>query len=77
MQNLTHSPEVTETFATNAVFDACRANPERLSKYVCHGSAMASFTLLADGTHEVCIRSDQADLQGVVIALANVDQFDI
>ena len=75
MQNLTHAPEVTEGMATEAITQACRANEKReVRKGSVGGSwCKVSFTLLADGTHEAALRN--AD--GIVIALANVDEFDI
>lgn len=74
MQNLTYLlAEVTETNATERIMDACRANPDRRSVYLDDFACAVSFTLLADGTHEACLRHQN----GVVIALANVDEFDI
>lgn len=78
MQNLTHSPEITETLATEYILNGCRANPTRQTIYTmqANGSVIVravSFTLLADGTHEAALRNES----NVVIALANVDQFDI
>ena len=71
MQHLTFAPFVTETFATETIFNACRDNPER-NTYNGSGMVRVTFTLLADGTHEACLRNGH----GVVVALANVDEFD-
>jgi hypothetical protein len=71
MINLEHSPKVTMSTAMGAIFDACRANPNRLPcKF---GSYTAKFNQCADGKKHVAI---VRDAEGEVIALAQVDEFD-
>lgn len=71
MQNLTHAANISESFALETIMNACRANPARETR-IFKGRAV-SFTLLADGTHEACLR----DRGNVVVALANVDEYDV
>lgn len=72
MQNLTFAKDlITETLATEYILNGCRANELRYMRRI--GGGKVTFTFLADGTHEACLRN--AD--GVVVALANVDEFDI
>lgn len=66
MQNLTHAAATTEGKATEAIFNACRANPQRNAK------GAVTFRLMANGNHEAALR----DNDGVVIAIAHVDEFD-
>ena len=67
MLNLEHTNDITESRATDAIFDACRANEQRLPK---NG---VTFRLLVNGNHEAALR----DASGVVVALAEVDHFDV
>jgi hypothetical protein len=68
MRELIHTQDITEGKATEAIFNACRANPKREAK------GGVTFRMLADGNqHEAALRNDE----GVVIALAYVDQFDV
>ena len=69
---------ITETAATEAIFDACRANPERNTVFVGKGETKVSFTRLAldvgiGQRYEACLRNEE----GVVVALANIDDSDI
>lgn len=79
MQNLTFAKDlITETLAIEYILNGCRANEKRETSYTTHGNGAVvvravSFTRLIDGTHEACLRNED----GVVIALANVDEFDI
>jgi len=77
MHNLTHAPEITETEATEQIMSGCRANPKRdiaYLGYIIEGcKRVVTFTMLADGTHEACLRDENR----VVVALANVDEFDV
>jgi hypothetical protein len=79
MQNLTFAKDlITETLATEYIFNACRANPERLLACTWHVNGRdtvreVSFTRLIDGTHEACLRNSD----GIVVALAQVDSCDI
>lgn len=73
MKSLTHSPEVNETEVTEAIFNACRNNAARKPHRCMRAPGFSvSFTMLADATYEACVRNEQ----GVVVALANVDEFD-
>lgn len=76
MQHLTFAKDLTtETLATEYILHACRANEGRKPRFTFqeNGLTKVTFTELMDGTHEACLRN--AD--GVVVALANVDEFDI
>lgn len=66
MMNLTHTAEITEGKAMEAIFQACRANEARAPK------GNVTFRVTIHG-HEAALR----DANGVVVALADVDQFDI
>ncbi len=66
MMNLTHAATITEGKATEAIFNACRGNEDRAPK------GNVTFRVTMTG-HEAALR----DADGVVIALANVDEFDI
>ena len=66
MMNLTHTAAITEGKAMQAIFNACRANESRQPK------GNVTFTATIHG-HEAALR----DSEGVVIALADVDQFDV
>lgn len=66
MMNLTHTAEITEGNAMEAIFNACRANEDRAPK------SNVTFTVTTNG-HEAALR----DANGVVVALADVDQYDI
>lgn len=65
MLNLKHSDAITEGKAMEAIFNACRANPEREPK----GNVTFRVTIYG---HEAALR----DANGVVVALADVDQYD-
>lgn len=65
MHSLTHTKDITETKAMDAIFNACRANPSREAK------GNVTFRPTISG-HEAALRN----AEGVVIALANVDEFD-
>jgi hypothetical protein len=67
MMNLTHTAEITEGKAMEAIFNACRANEARQPK------GNVTFLLMANGNHEAALR----DSDGVVVALAEVDKFDV
>ena len=66
MMNLTHTAAITEGKAMDAIFNACRDNEDRAPK------GNVTFTVTIHG-HEAALR----DTDGVVVALADVDQFDI
>jgi hypothetical protein len=57
--------------AMSMIFDACRANSARQPRTLETGHSV-TFTLLANGGHQACLRNSS----GVVVALANVDEFD-
>jgi len=65
MQRLT-TMGISEGKATEAIMDACRANESRQPK------GGVTFMLCADGSHTAALR----DENGIVVALANVDEFD-
>jgi inactivated superfamily I helicase len=67
MENIQHLPVITEARAIDAIFDACRANETREPK------KGVTFRLLVNGMHEAALR----DADGVVIAIAHVDRFDV
>jgi hypothetical protein len=67
MENLEHTNTITEGQAMDAIFDACRANEQRLPK---NG---VTFRLLVNGNHEAALR----DASGVVVAIAHVAHFDV
>ena len=79
MQNLEiYAPHITEAKAVEAIFDACRANPERATKRNFEKGTCVSFTRLAldvgnGQRYEACLR----DAGGVVVALATIDDDDI
>lgn len=75
MQNLIFAKDLTnETEATEAIFNACRDNANRKPHREMRAPGFTvSFTVLADGTHEACVRN----YKGVVVALAIVDEFDV
>jgi hypothetical protein len=65
MRNLT-TLQISEGEAMQAIFDACRDNPERLPK------GLVTFRPTING-HEAALRN----VYGVVVALADVDEFDV
>lgn len=67
MHSIQHSKKANKGIATDAIFNACRANPTR------ENQGRVSFRLIANGEHEATLR----DAKGVVITIAIVDQFDI
>jgi hypothetical protein len=69
MQNLTHTKEITEGKAMEAIFNACRANPGRKN------NDKVTFIQYAEGSPvaHATLRNEQ----GFVIASAMVDQYDI
>ena len=71
MKNIEHSPKVTLSTAMDAIFDACRSNPDRKPCKV--GNYTAKFNQCADGTQHIAIIRDA---EGEVVALAQVDEFD-
>ncbi len=71
MRNLEHTTDITEGAATEAIFDACRANPESETRKV--GDYTVSFGIFSNGReHEAAVRNSE----GTVVALAIVDEFD-
>lgn len=58
---------ISEGKAIEAIFNACRSNEKREER------GNVSFMLCANGSHEAILR----DEAGVVIALANVDEYDV
>lgn len=67
MHSLTLHPSITETQATEAIMNACRANPARETR----GNVSFLPTPVIGG-HEAIVRN----AYGIVVALANVDEFD-
>ena len=67
MINLETAAHVTESQAIDAIFNACRANPQRVN------TERVSFNLLVTGDYEAALR----DADGVVIAIAHVDEYDV
>lgn len=65
MKNLTHTADITEGKATEAIFNACRGNEKREAK---NG---VTFCTTVFG-HEAVLR----DEFGIVVAIADVDEFD-
>lgn len=74
MKNLSTDSSISESTATEVIFDACRDNEhlDRVSVKNRRGEFVVTFKLNADGTHEATIR----DYEGVVVAFATVDEFD-
>lgn len=68
MRNLTYLQEkISEGKAMEAIFDACRANKDRVK------TKNVSFRLMAwGGEYEATLR----DETGIVVAIAIVDEFD-
>ncbi len=72
MQNLVIAKDhVTEGRATDIILFACRANEAR-KDWECK-TYKVKFYLLADGSHEAVLK----DADGVNIAIAIVDKFDV
>jgi len=69
--HIEHASNLTEAQAMNIIFNAARGNTKRTTRTV--GEFTVTFTQFADGNcHEAAAR----DADGVVVILANVDQFD-
>lgn len=67
MRDLTHTKDITEGKATDAIFNACRANPERKN------TEDVSFNWYGGSDmYEAVLRN----AEGFVVAIAIVDQFD-
>lgn len=71
MQNVKTLPLIKESFVTDLIFNACRANEQRNDWT--DGRYSVKFTLCKDGTHEAILKN----VDGINIATANVDQFDV
>ena len=71
MQNVNTLPLVTESFATDLIFNACRANEHRCDWT--DGKYSVKFIMCKDGTYEAVLKN----VDGINIATANVDQFDV
>ena len=68
MHHLTHAAALSETQATEAILNACRANHAR------NNTANVSFLeIINSNEHSVVMR----DTNGFVIAKAIVDQYDV
>lgn len=63
--------EVTESFLTETIFNACRANESR-NVFESADGFVVSFLLRADGDHIAVVRNKESE----VIATATVDEFD-
>lgn len=66
MYNLKTLALISEHEAMDAIFNACRANEQRVARF------NVTFLLMTNGDHEATLRQD-----GHVIAIAAVDQSDI
>ena len=62
---------ITESQATELIFDGCRANEAREPKKVGNGCEV-TFTSLANGLHQAVLR----DASWTPVAMATVDQYD-
>lgn len=71
MQIVEIASSVTEGQITNVVFDACRANEDRNERNI--NGFNVRFNLKANGEYQVTVRNAEV----VVVAFANVDEFDI
>lgn len=69
MINLTHTKEITEGKAMEAILNACRANEKRVNK--------GNVTFIAYGPGSAVAQASLRNDQGLVVAIAIVDQFDI
>jgi hypothetical protein len=67
MYNLKTLTTVSEHAATDAIFNACRANEKREARH------NVTFLLMTNGHYEAALRGDD----GYVVALAAVDENDI
>lgn len=72
MHNLTHTEAITESLATDLIFNACRANEDR-SDWQNGDGYSVTFKLFINGREwEATLR----DAAGTVVAIATVDKFD-
>lgn len=68
MHSLTHTAQITETAATEAIFNACCANETRADR------GNVTFRQFINGNEwEAVLR----DASGTVVAMATVDKFDV
>lgn len=74
MKHLTFGAEyISEGVAMMYIADACRANEKRSTFIDKRSRYSTTFVMCLDGTHEAILRNSA----GTVVALANVDQYDI
>ena len=74
MRNLIHHKIITESRAMNMIFDASRDNPKRETRFHLPSLLRVEFRALANGNEyeAVLYRED-----GLILATARVDQFDV
>jgi hypothetical protein len=67
MYDIEHASKANIGRNENAIFDACRANPNRENR------GRVTFLLLASGDYEATLRN----AEGIVVCIAKVDKFDV
>lgn len=72
MQHFTECREIEKSLAQELIFNGCRANPMREVKHVDYG-CYVMFVKCANNTHEAYLKS----AAGYLLAVANVDEFDV
>lgn len=73
MRNMIHTSEITEGKAATAIFNACRDNEKRENKGGVNCAGVTFLQFASGNEFEATLHN----AEGIVIAIATVDEFDV